>query len=678
MNRLSLLLSILLLFSAQNIFAQEQKESSQEIIERIAESFADDYSEEIDLTPIIEDLERILESPLNINNATSTELEQLHFLSSFQIEQLLNYRKKVEQIYTIFELQTISGFTPDVINNLEPFVVFQAPDVEPTTYLKQEVNLRYAEVIEKAEGFTPDENGDKAFSGIRPGMVLKYRAQKGEKIKFGITADNDSGEDFFSGSNKTGFDFYSAYFGYQGKKVLKQVYVGDYQVKTGQGLIQWSNYGIRKSTDATNVRQTGQGLRANTSTDENRFLRGAAASFELGSFELITYYSNLNADANIVTTDSSGKVTEVSSIQTSGYHRTEGEIYDENALNVQQAGANVKYKLNQFSVGLNGIYEKYNAPLVLSDQLYNRYNFSGDHNYNISTDFLWVQNRINFFGEAAMSQSGGKAVLAGLEAQPANEVAFSLLYRNYARDFQSINGTSFAESSRNSNERGIYSGLTLYPFPYVKISTYLDIYNSYWMKYSTIGTAHGTDWVMQADYTPTQQLTMYLRFKSENNTEKSSETLPIKPDWNQQINRARLQVNWQPSEMIQLRFRTEWAGYTKEDSTQNGLLVFADVVVKPLQKLSASARLAWFNTDGYDSRIYAYENDVPQYFYIPAFYNNGLRYYLNCSYKITSGLSVYLKFSQLMYLDDTSIGTGNTALNNHQKTDVKLYLKYRF
>lgn len=678
MKHLLFILALFSLLLTQPSFAQE-KESTQEIIERIAESYADDYSEEIDLTPYIEDLERILEAPLNINNASRSDFEQLHFLSSFQIEKLLAYRKQVGQIFSIYELPTIEGFTTEVVANLKPFVLFLPPDETPKTYLQQEIDLRYNQVLEKASGFIANENGEKAYSGIRPAMLLKYRAQKGEKLKFGLTADNDSGENFFGGSNPYGFDFYSAYFGYQGKKLLKQVYLGDYQVKTGQGLIQWSNYAIRKSVDATNVRQTGQGLRANTSTDENNYLRGAAASFKLGHLELVTYYSNTNVDANILTEDASGKVMEVSSLQTSGYHRTEGEQYDENALNIQLAGANLKYRLNRFSIGLNGVYSRYNAPLVLSDQLYNAYNFNGEKNYNVSTDFLWVLNRINFFGEAAMSESGGKAILTGLEAQPANEVAFSLLYRNYAPDFHSIHGTSFGESSKNSNEKGLYTGLSVYPFSHIKVSSYLDVYDSYWMKYSTTGPVHGTDMVLQTDYTPTEKLNMYIRLKSEKNSEKSSDKIPVRPDLYQQINRARFQINWQAAEFLELRFRTEWSGYTKGDSTDTGLLVFADVLAQPVEKLSVTARLAWFNTDNYDSRIYAYENDVPQYFYIPAFYNKGLRYYLNCRYRIAEGLTAYLKVSQLLYFDKTeTIGSGNSAINDHKKTDFKLFLKYRF
>ncbi|MFA9389476.1 MAG: ComEA family DNA-binding protein [Prolixibacteraceae bacterium] len=679
MKTLPFLILLWIIQLNQICIAQDEKGSTQELIERIAETFADDYSEEIDLTPIVEDLESLIESPLNINQASRTDFEKLYFLNSFQIEELIKYRTQMGGIYSIYELQTIEGFTPEVLANMDPFIVFLPPDNESVNYLKQELNFRYVQKLEKAEIFPSDNSTTQENKGFKPAMLLKYRAQKGEKFKFGLTADHDSGEDFFSDTNIYGFDFYSAYFGYSGKKILKQVYLGDYQVKAGQGLIQWSSYGIRKSINATKIRQTGQGLRANSSSDENRFFRGAAVDLDLGQFELITYYSRLNSDANISNEDSLGHVTEVSSIQISGYHRTEGERHDEKALNIQVAGAHLIYRIKHLSLGINGSYQKYSVPLLLSDQRYNLFYFNGDQNYNLSTDFLWVQNRVNFFGEAAISQSGGKAVLAGMEAKPANELSFSLLYRNYATNFQSINGTSFSESSRNSNEKGIYSGLMLFPFKHLKISSYLDIYDTFWMKFTTNGPVHGNDWVMQADFTPNTQFSIYLRVKSENNSIKSSLDVPIKPDLNQQVKRARLHLDWQAHEKFQFRFRTECVQYTKADSSENGWLIFMDAIVHPIEKFSATTRLAWFNTTSYNSRIYSYENDVPQYFYIPAFYNKGLRYYVNCNYRLTESLSFYLKLSQLIYFDHSIIvGSASGASDVPNKTDFKVQVKYRF
>ncbi|MDA3928242.1 MAG: helix-hairpin-helix domain-containing protein [Prolixibacteraceae bacterium] len=668
-----------ILFIGLNVSAQNSRKSSQSVIEQIAESFADDFDEDIDLSSILEDLERILESPLNINNTTRSELEKLHFFNTFQIEEILNYRKKVGQIYSIYELQAINGINSDLIEKLKAFVVFLAPDIEMKSYLKQDLYLRYAQVLETADGYIPNDDGEEAYAGIPASILLKYRAQKGEKYHFGITAENDPGEEFFQGNNEEGFDFYSAYFGYHGKKILKKVYIGDYQVKTGQGLIQWSNYSKRKSTDATNVRLSGQGLKASTSSVENQYLRGIATNFELGNFELISYYSNANVDANVVDFNENGKPIQVSSIQISGYHRTEGEIIDENSLNVQKAGANLKYRINRIAIGVNGVYEKYNVPLNLSDYAYNRYKYNGDNNFNISTDFLWITNKANFFGEAAYSKSGGKALLAGIEAQPANEISLSFLYRDYAANFHSINGSSFAEASKNNNERGFYSGISVFPISHIKLSAYYDIYETHWLKFASNRPVRGNDFVLQTDYTPSRKLNMYFRYKTELSSKKTSLPEQIKNDLEQRTSRARFHLNWKPNDILSIKFRGEWSAYQISDSIENGLLFFTDLVLTPFDKLSATARLNWFNTDGYNSRIYTYENDVPQYFYIPAFYYKGLRYYLNIKYKITESLTAYLKTSQLLFLDDSiTIETGNSALNQNKKTDFKILLKYRF
>ena len=508
---------------------------------------------------------------------------------------------------------------------------------------------------------------------------MKYRAEKGNKLKFGITAENDSGEDFFTGTNPYGFDFYSGYFGFTTKTILKEVCLGDFQVKIGQGLIQWSGYGKRKSVEAVNVRSTGQGIKPYTSTDENTYHRGIASRIEFNNFNLITYYSNSKVDANIVESDSSGNPTIISSIQTSGYHRTKSEQIDKDAIRSQTAGASLKYAVNRFSVSLNGAFKKHNALLLPNLQNYSKFNFSGESNYNLSSDFLWVFNRINFFGEAAYSKSGGTAILTGFESQPANEVSLSFTFRNYTKDFQSVNGTSFAESSTNQNEKGIYTGITVFPFSHFKFSGYIDMYESYWLKYNNNGPVKGTDIIFQSTYTPIRKLEMYLRFKTENNSEKSSIELPIKKDENQNVSQLRFNLNWSASEIFSFRFRTEWSGYNKGEKNETGMLIFADIISQPIEKIKAFARLAWFNTDGYDSRIYTYENDVPQYFYIPVFYSKGLRYYLNFSFEITESLKLYCKVAQTRYLaDDFVIGSGNTFITGNKRTDVKLQLKYRF
>jgi hypothetical protein len=650
-----------------------------DVIENIVESYSEIFDESTDLTPLLEDLERYLETPININTATRNDLERLHFLTSFQIENILNYRQSVGQIYSQYELLAIDGLKQQTADILTAFVRFDDAETEKKTFTSQQIHFRYGQYIEKQAGFIENDEGKKAYAGIPQNLLFKYRIETTNQFEAGITANNKSGEEFFTGSNPYGFDFYSGYIGFSGKKILKKVYVGDYQVKIAQGLTMWSGYGKRKSSEGVNIRPVGQGLKPYSSTDRNNFLRGIGTQLQWKNVDILLYYSFNMIDATVADTASNGKLLEVSALRTAGYHRTENEIQNRRTLQVQTAGIRAKYTHKRLAVGINSTYKLFNAPLVPSQQIYNRYYFSGNENYNISTDFAWFFNRINFFGEAAISKSKGKALIAGFESQPANTIAISMLYRNYAKDFHTISGTSFGEWSNTQNEKGLYTGISVFPISHVKISGYIDNYRSYWPRFNSGGPVSGTDYMLQSDYSPTRKLQFYVRGKYETNDEGSSSSSTIKHDTTREIYRIRFNSKIKINDMWALQARVEWSDYKKDTIHDKGILCFADVIFAPNTKFKASGRIAWHNTDSYNSRIYAYENDVLHYFYIPAFYSNGMRYYLNLSYQITSNLKMYFKLAQSAYFDDDfTIGSGNTTIDGNIRSDVKVHLKYRF
>ena len=64
----------------------------------------------------------------------------------------------------------------------------------------------------------------------------------------------DAGEPFFNGENKHGFDFNSVYFRVNEVWKFKHIIVGDFQVKTGQGIGLWSGLAFGKSPDIINIR----------------------------------------------------------------------------------------------------------------------------------------------------------------------------------------------------------------------------------------------------------------------------------------------------------------------------------------------------------------------------------------------------------------------------------------
>jgi hypothetical protein len=87
---------------------------------------------------------------------------------------------------------------------------------------------------------------------------------------------------------------------------------------------------------------------------------------------------------------------------------------------------------------------------------------------------------------------------------------------------------------------------------------------------------------------------------------------------------------------------------------------------------SGVIRLQYFETAGYNSRIYAYENDVLYSYSIPALFDKGFRYYLTLSYKVGKNFTCWIRCSQTVYRDKNSIGSGTDEIAGNKKTEIKI------
>ena len=136
----------------------------------------------------------------------------------------------------------------------------------------------------------------------------------------------------------------------------------------------------------------------------------------------------------------------------------------------------------------------------------------------------------------------------------------------------------------------------------------------------------------------------------------------------------RTQISFRINQSIALRSRTELLWYDKNgENAEKGFLTFFDVLYKPMLKnYSGNIRLQYFETDGYDSRIYAYENDVLFYYSIPAFFDKGFRYYLNLNYTLNTKISFWLKWAQTIYSDAESIGSGLDEIPGSLKSEIRI------
>lgn len=86
--------------------------------------------------------------------------------------------------------------------------------------------------------------------------------------------------------------------------------------------------------------------------------------------------------------------------------------------------------------------------------------------------------------------------------------------------------------------------------------------------------------------------------------------------------------------------------------------------------------MAWFRTDGYDSRLYQYEPSVAYDFSFPMYYGHGIRYALMVQGGIDSHLKMTAKMGVTNYFDRSSVGTGLQQVDRSSLADLLIQIHY--
>ena len=662
-------------------FSQNKEEEKSKQIEQAIESIAQSDEVEITNSVELEDITRNAEHPININTATTEELEQLNMLDFNQIQNILLYRKQNGYFVSNFELAAVEGMTAETIEALTPFVIFKIPSDSIANLhknLEQRMIMRAKTSFPQAKGYSsPSAGKGAAYLGMPVSLYSRYHLEIPGKFEIGFIADNDAGEEFFRGSNKIGFDYYSGYISWKGQGIIRQVIVGDFLLGIGQGVNFWSGYGLGKSGNALGIMKSGRGIRPSTSTDENRFFRGISATLGCGPFKLALFYSNKNRDANIVS-DAVANSQYFTSLQTSGYHRTLSEVEDEKSVNEQLVGGYSELKFRKFRIGALFAYQQFGSAMDRGTSPYKAKSFSGSDNFNLGIDYQLALARVQFFGEAGVSKSLKPAVVQGFVWHAHPQINWAVYYRYFDPGFQTFYGSSLSESSGNRNESGLYTGLLLYPLPKVKVSCYIDIYHFPWLTYSTMAPENGSDYMAQVEVTLSRKLSLYLKGKFESKPQKTSSTTGLSADYDEMTTKLRVQADYVFSNKLTLRSRVEYAGYSFNHANENGFLLFQDFLFAPFKKLHMGFRYAWFSTDGYNSRIYAYEDDLLYSFSIPEFHGTGHRIYLNLKWSACKWITGYLKAGCTIHQGVSSWGSGNDLTYGNNRIEVKGQLYFRF
>ncbi len=647
-------------------------------------------TQDLDYAEAGEALYQIYLNPLDLNTCTPDDLASLYLLDERQLSAFLAYRQQVGPLASVYELQAVPGFDLPLIYRLLPFVeVRDALGLSLRADRQSFLLLRAERDVEPKRGYQP---GEPSKNGTYPQRYLGGPAQLYARLKFfgknglegGFTLEKDPGEQliFDPATHRYGADFISAHLLVRNRGHWKAATVGDYQLQFGQGLVLAGGFFLGKGSETVlTARRSHLGIRPYTSATEWGLLRGAAATYQVGRWELTPFFSRLRRDANLPDDDSTATTDPTGSLQTSGLHRTPNEVGDKGRVVQQDAGLNVLWRgaLNRVQVGATLLQTSFDVAIQKSARPYNQFEFSGKNNFvgSLQANYLW--RNANFFGEIARSQSGGVGAVLGALASLGRRFDASLVFRRYDRNFHSFHARAFGESSRNSNETGLYLGWKYAPAPRWQVGGYLDGFRFPWLKYLVDAPSRGWGTLLRVAYVPrktTQAFGQFVEEHKEKNIpdrlQKQNAVVPTTRRY------AVLGLDHAPVRWLALSARAfyssfRYAGFRPSQGW--GLVQEASVSRK---NLTLTGRIAYFSTDDYDSRFYTYEADVLYAFSLPAYFNEGFRNYLLVQYRLSRSLDVWVRVARTDYLHQQTVGSGLDQIDAPHRTEIKTQVRWQF
>lgn len=657
-------------------FAQEV--DTEILIESIIQqNFSYEEGDELDIIPLRIELENLYQHPININTKEIRKLAELGVISNLQLAAIQNYIEKYGKIIALEEMMQIQELNKELLLRIKPFIYFDGiSEAQKTSFnklssqSKYDLTLHYQRVIQKSKAYDKIEP---IYLGDPVRTMLKFSAKFYKKWRIGINFEKDAGESYYWNSKKAklGFDHNSAFISYQGNGILKKGIIGDFQCGFGQGLTFWRAFSFNKSSNSVSIRKVNAGIRPHTGLDEYNFLRGAAFHFSIRNLSLTTLFSLRNLDAN----QNDSTFSSFSSIIKSGYHRSQNEKDKVSNLKEMIWASHFNYSLNRLAIGLSFVQQSLSSTQNPKSILSSIHQFSGSTNYTIGLNGEYQLKNGHVFYEVSRGSNSAMSYIIGSVISPDPRFSFSLLHRVYSKNFQSISSNAFGESSLNQNETGFYTGIEFHPIRKLRINAFYDIFQFQWIKSRIPFPSTGSEFIVKVDYKKSKMQNFSFRYRMKQVETKNTFSNALMHKTRHQL---RIDYSQNVHSFLKFHYRLE-LHKVKQLERSTGYLFFIDFILQsPAKPYSISARYAIFNTDNYDTRIYAYERDVYFAYSIRPYFYQGQKIYLNLKWRWKRFYTFSFRLSHTNYPYLDTIGSGYDLIAGNNKTEITLQVRIRW
>lgn len=599
------------------------------------------------------------EHPMNINTATTDDLQRLPFLSAQQIEDIEAYIYRYGAMKSLGELAMIPSVSWYQRQLLVYFVY--AGEVKKKEYptLRQITQYGKHEAVAavKIPFYERRGDADGSYLGSRYKHWLRYQFRYGDFVKAGVLGSKDAGEPFFAKGNGQGYDFYSFYLQISKWGRLKNLTLGRYRLHEGMGLILNNDFSFGKISVLSSLGRSSNTIRVHSSRYAANYLQGGAATVSLSP------HLDLTAFVSYRTIDATVQDGGIRTILTTGLHRTATEMEKKDIASTFLAGGNLSLRCGGWHIGTTAFYNSYSMPLTPNNKLlYKRYAPAGTCFWNASVDYSYVSSRLVLQGETATGTCGAIATVNALSYVLSPRLSLLALQRFYPYRYYSPYANAFSEGTDTQDESGVYVGANWAPGDKWNVTLYTDFAYFAWPKYGTTGSTQSWDNLMNVTYQPTQRWTagMRLRYKDKQGVQTARGRLyatytndrwSSKTQWDlTHANAATPSTGWMASQLVSFRYR--W--------------------------LKANASLAYFHTDGYASRIYVYEPGIRYAMSFASYYGEGIRYAVTLCADLGKHLLLTGKVGTTAYFDRSRISSGLQEISQSSQTDLEIQIRWKW
>jgi hypothetical protein len=306
-------------------------------------------------------------------------------------------------------------------------------------------------------------------------------------------------------------------------------------------------------------------------------------------------------------------------------------------------GANLSYNLTILRFGFSWSEDRLSLQVKPSLNIPEEaFDFNGNRNTIYSFYYNSQIKRILLYGEVSARDNLRKAFVQGLSFRPSDRLSVNFLYRKYEAGYVSLHGNGTGRSSDSGSEQGITGNFTFEAARHFFISAGCNIQHFPWLKYRNSSPSHGIRKEIIARYLPTDKIVIEALFNNRLATFDSGVTgIPKQSEIT--TRNIRGSIRYTLNKYLILGSRLDYKFVNQSGS--RGMMMLQDINFRLRQvPLTFWLRYCLFNTDDWDSRIYAYENDLLYSFSIPALSGEGSRSYLMVKWEIGDYADIRFKY----------------------------------